>query len=188
MTALHLATKPSSRLTINEAAVVHGLPDLIPAIFTFSAQQNNLDNSTLNGDRRLQVWHKLRIQQTSYHNKATLEAPQTLRSIPLSTTNPYRLYDSVIISPLPESDWPRSGLTGHSVVQLRLIFRVLGSDIFAAYVQPFNVAPRSGPNNTCAVTGMHILKRATWANGDQVGKVIPLTHPISSTPHPTVWS
>ena len=90
-TALHLAMKPLSRLTINEAAVVHGLPNLIPAISTFFAQQNDLDNSMLNGDRRLQVWHKLCVQQTSYHNKATLEAPQTLRSIPPSTTNPYGL-------------------------------------------------------------------------------------------------
>ena len=161
-TAFHLATKPSSRLTINEAAVVHGVPDLIHAISTFFSQQN--DNLTLNGDRRLQVWHKLRIQQTSYHNKGTLEVPQTLRSIPPSTTNPYGLYDSVIVSPLPESDWPRSGLNGHSVVQLRLIFRLLESNTFAAYVQPFDIVPRSGPNNTCAMTGMHVLKRAAWAN------------------------
>ena len=174
-TAFHLTTKPSSRLTIDEAAIVHGLPDLIPALSAFFTQQNHSDSLALNGDRRLQVWHKLRVQQTSYHNKAILEVPQTLRSVPPSTTNPFGLYDSVIISPLPESDWPRSGLTGHSVVQLRLIFRVLGSNTFAAYVQPFDVIPRSGLNNTCAITGMHVLKRATRANGERVGKVIPLT-------------
>ena len=172
-TAFHLATKPSSRLTINEAAVVHGVPDLIQAISTFFAQQN--DSLTLNGDRRLQVWHKLRVQQSLYHNKGTLEAPQTLRSIPPSTTNLYGLYDSVIVNPLPESDWPRSGLSGHSVVQLRLIFRLLESNTFAAYVQPFDIVPRSGPNNTCATTGMHVLKRAARANGERIGKVIPLT-------------
>ena len=172
-TAFHLAMKPSSWLTISEATDVHGIPDLIPAMSTFFAQQNN--NLMLSGDCRLQVWHKLCVQQTSYHSKATLKAPQTLCSIPPSTTNPHGLYDSVIISPLPESNWPRSGLSGHSVVQLRLIFCLLESNTFAAYVQPFDVIPRSGPNNTCTVTGMHALKHVTWANGEQVGKVIPLT-------------
>ena len=179
-TAFHLATKPSSQLAIDEAAVIHGLADLIPSISAFFARQD--DNSLLSGDRRLQVWHKLCVQQTSYHSKETLEAPQTLRSIPPSTTNPYGIYDSVIIGPSPESNWPRSGLDGHSVAQLQLIFRVLGLNTYAAYVQCFAVVPQSGPNNTCTTTGMHVLKRATRANGERVGEVIPLTH-IQSPAH-----
>ena len=170
-TAFHLATKPSARLTVSEAAAVYGLTDLAPAISAFFAQQS--DNLT-HGNRRLQVWYKLRVQQMSYHTK-TVEPPQTLRAMPPSAANPHGLYDSVIVSPLPESNWPKSGLNGHSVVQLRLIFRDLESNIFAAYVQRFNTTPRSGPHNTCAVMGMHMLKRAVRANGQRIGEVIPLT-------------
>ena len=68
------------------------------------------------------------------------------------------------------------------VIVGQLIFCVLGSNTYAAYVQCFAVVPRSGPNNTCTMTGMHALKHATWANGEQVGKVIPLTH-IRSPAH-----
>lgn len=168
-TAFHLATKPSLRLTVGEAAIAYDIPDLANAISAFFAEA--MGDST---HRRLQIWHKIRVQQLSYHTKA-LELPQTLRAIPPSATNPHGLYDSVIVSPFPESDWPKSGLNGHSVVQLRLIFRELGSDVFATYVQRFNVSPRSGPDNMCTVTGMHFLRRALRTNGQRVGEVIPIT-------------
>ena len=57
-TAFHLATKPSARLTVSEAAVIYGLTDLVPAISTFFAQQNSHLAHT---DRRLQVWYKIRV-------------------------------------------------------------------------------------------------------------------------------
>ena len=136
-TAFHLAMKPSARLTVSEAAVIYGLTDLTPAISTFFAQQNS---HLVHTDCRLQVWYKIRVQQMSYHTR-TVEPPQTLRAIPPSTVNSHGLYDSVIVSSLPESDWPKSGLNSHSVVQLRLIFRNLASNTFTAFVQHFNTVP-----------------------------------------------
>ena len=135
-TTFHLATKPSLQLTLAEAAARYKLPDLIPAISTFISQQTG---STPPDNVKLQIWHTLHIQQKLYHNK-DLQGLQTLCAIPLSTTNPYGLYDSVIISLELESDWPNCGLHGQSVIQLRIIFRPLQCNFFAAYVQRFNVA------------------------------------------------
>ena len=176
-TAFHLATKPLSRLSVAEAAVKYDLPDLGPAISAFLAQQNGI---TVSLDTiKLQIWHNLRVQQRSYHSEE-LEPPQTLRANPPSTANPYGQYDSVIVGSQPDSDWPKHGLAGHSVVQLRMIFRPLHCDFFAAYVQRFNVG------NLSAVTGMHLLKRAIRANGERIGEVIPVTFirsPAHLIPH-----
>ena len=71
---------------------------------------------------------------------------------------------------------------GHSVTQLRIIFRVLRSDLFLAYVQHFDVVRQSNPANVSPVTGMHMLKRAVRGNGQRIGEVIPLTR-IRSPAH-----
>ena len=111
----------------------------------------------------------------SYHTR-TVEPPQTLcAKVPPSTANLHGVYDSVIVSSLPESEWPKSGLNGHSVVQLRLIFHNLASNTFTAFAQCFNTVPQSGPNNTCTTTGMHMLKCAVRTDEQRVGEVIPLT-------------
>lgn len=171
-TAFHLAAKPSLRLTLREAALKYQLPDLASAVTTFFGQQNDVSPA----DLRLQIWHKVRTQQATYHDTKIVDSPQTLRAVPPTATNPYGQYDSVIISPQPESDWPKRGLEGHSVAQLRIIFRVLSTDLFLTYVQPFNVVPQGNPTNTSTLTGMHVLKRATRANGQRrIGEVVPLT-------------
>ena len=170
-TAFHLATKPSLRLTLAEAVAKYKLPNLVPAISAFISQQTG---STPPDNVKLQIWHTLRIQQKLYHNK-DLQAPQTLCAIPPLTTNPYGLYDSTIVSLEPESDWPNRGLQGHSVIQLRIIFRPLQCNFFAAYVQRFNVASRSNPGGVSPVTGMHHLRWVVRANGEHIGEVIPLT-------------
>jgi hypothetical protein len=165
-TAFHVAIKPSSWLTLAEAAVKYRLPDLIPAVSTFLTQQNGsavpLENI------KLQIWHSVRVQQMLYHSR-DLEPPQTLHATPPSVTDPHGQYDSVIVSTQPESDWPKSGLVGHVVVQLQIIFRLLHCDFFAAYVQCFNAGSAS------KVTGMHLLKRVVRVNGNHIGEVIPMT-------------
>ena len=176
-TGFHLATKPSSQLTVDEAATAHQLPDLGAAIAAFFSNED-LHFQVPN---KLQIWDKVRVQQLSYHNK-TLLSPQTLRAIPPSMVNPHGQYDSVIISPHSQSDWPKSGLVGHSVTQLRIIFRMLRSDLFLAYVQHFDVVRQSNPANVSPVTGMHMLKWAVRGNGQRIGEVIPLTR-IRSPAH-----
>ncbi|KAF9227897.1 hypothetical protein BS17DRAFT_857563 [Gyrodon lividus] len=180
-TAFHLVTKPSLRMTVAEASIEYGLPDLTSALSRFLAQQN--DDSALVPSDKLQIWQKVRM---SYHNHEILELPQTLHAIPPSSANLHGQYDPVIVSDEPQSDWPECGLVGHSVVQLHIIFCPLHTDFFAAYIQRFNIVPQCNPMNVSPVSGMHMLKRAVWANGQQIGKVIPLTFicsPAHLIPH-----
>ena len=165
-TAFHIATKPSSRLSLAEAAAKYDLPNLIPAISAFLAQRNGTLASP--DEIKLQIWHNVHVQQRSYHSEE-LEPPQTLCASPPSAANPYGQYDSVIVNPQSDSDWPRHGLVGHSVVQLQMIFRPLRCNFFAAYVQRFNVG------NVNSATGMHLLKQVVRANGECIGEVILLT-------------
>ncbi|KAI5984418.1 hypothetical protein EDD15DRAFT_2177214 [Pisolithus albus] len=175
-TAFHLATKPSLRLTVDEAATTYQLPALEGAIATFFANGDTCFQGREHATNKLYIWHKVRVQQLSYHDRNLLP-PQTLRAIPPASANPYGRYDPVIVSVHPQSDWPRSGLAGHSVSQLRIIFRLSCSDLFLAYVQHFNIATNVSP-----ATGMHLLKRAVGGNGQRVGEVIPLTR-ICSPAH-----
>jgi len=179
-TSFHLATKPSLWLTVDEAAIAYQLPDLNHALSTFFANGDTSFQDSQHAITKLQIWHKLRVQQFSYHNK-TLLSPQMLHAIPPSTTNPHSQYDSIIISVQPQSDWPRDGLAGHSVSQLRMIFRLAHSDLFLVYVQHFNIVPQSNLTNVSPATGMHLLRWAVQGN-EHVGEVIPLTH-IHSPAH-----
>ena len=173
-TAFHLAMKPSLRLTLEEAAQKYGLLDLASVVTAFLGQE-------CSADLKLQVWQKVRIQQAMYHDKSILDSPQTLCSISPTSTNLFGQYNSVIISSQHESNWPRCGLRGHSVAQIRIIFRVLLSSLFLAYVQHFHIIPQGNPMNTSAVTGMHLLKHAMRVDGQHIGEVIPLTQVRSPT-------
>ncbi|KAI5994536.1 hypothetical protein EDC04DRAFT_2586229 [Pisolithus marmoratus] len=166
MTGFHLSTKPSFWLTIDEASVTYQLPDLEHALVTFFANGDTSFQVSQQAITKLQIWHKLHVQQLSYHNK-TLLSPQTLHAILPSMAHPYGQYDSIITSIHPK--------TGHSVSQLHLIFHLTRSDLFLTYVQHFNIVPQSNPSNVNPVTGMHLLRQAVQNNGQQVGEVIPLT-------------
>ena len=74
---------------------------------------------------------------------------------------------------------------GHTIIQLRLIFRPLNTDHLAAYVQRFDIIHwQEESNGVHAGTGMHLLRRAIKSNGTQVGSVIPISH-IQSPAHLT---
>ena len=73
-------------------------------------------------------------------------------------------------------------LTGHSVAQVRLIFCLLHSNIFLAYVQRLKATIPPSSNTVDSAVGMHLLKRAIWNNSAHVGEVIPLRY-IRSPAH-----
>jgi len=77
--------------------------------------------------------------------------------------------------------------TGHTVVQVRLIFCLLHSNTFLTYVQRFNVTlPPLSSNTTDTAAGMHILKHVIRSNGVRVGDIILLRHihsPAHAIPH-----
>ncbi|KIM55806.1 hypothetical protein SCLCIDRAFT_133922 [Scleroderma citrinum Foug A] len=123
----------------------------------------------------MQIWFKVQVQQPSYHNRQSLEPPQSLLTSPPSLRLPNGQYDFTIISQTEQSDWPSSGLTGHNVVQVRLIFCLLHSDIFLAYIQCLNATVDNA-------AGMYALKCAIRNNDTRVGEVIPLCY-ICSPAH-----
>jgi len=68
-------------------------------------------------------------------------------------------------------------LTGHAIVQIRIIFRLLRSNDFLTYVQRFNhTLPAPSCSTTDGAAGLHILKRVVRNNGVRVGNIIPLHH------------
>jgi len=175
-TSFHLATKPSLWSSVDEAAITYQLPDLNNTIATFFANEGTHFQGQQPCIDKLQIWHKMCVQLMSYHNAEIVQPPQTLHAIPSLTMNPYGQYDSVIISPNHESDWPKNGITGHSVAQLHMIFHFPHLDLFLAYVHHFNIVPHSDPTNIDPATGMHMLKWAARGNGQCVGEIIPLIH------------
>ena len=178
-TSFHLATKPLLQLGIDKAATLYMLPDLHSAVTTFFASDEMCLQVPQPRIDRLQIWHKVHMQQMSYHDNKIPLSLQMLLAVPPLAAHSYGQYDSVIISPNLQSNWPRNGLAGHSVAQLRMIFCLPRSDFFLAYVQHFSTVPQSNLTNISPVTGVHLLKRMVRGNG-HVGEVIPLIHKVSS--------
>ena len=177
-TALHLAIKPSLRVSIDEATDIYGLPDLQSVITNYFSRVGHLVEPA----EKMQVWFKVQVQLLNYHDPQSLEPPQSLRASPPLAQFPIGRYDFAIISQTDESDWPSNGLrgtlhgklsysyahhlSGHEVVQIHLIFHLLWSNTFLTYVQRFNTT--SSPpscNSTNGAAGMHILKCAIKRNG-----------------------
>jgi hypothetical protein len=84
---------------------------------------------------------------------------------------------------------------GHAIVDICIIFRIvptsyysnetpLGRQItsrFLAYVRRYDVVNQQDPENSSRrgtfpepTTGLHLLKKATRANGERIGDVVPL--------------
>ncbi|KAN0086072.1 hypothetical protein V8E55_007206, partial [Tylopilus felleus] len=137
-TAFHLATKPSLRLTLEEAAQKYGLANLASMVTTFLGQE-------CPADLRLQVWQKVHVQLAMSHDKKILDSLQTLYAISPTATNLYGQYNSAIFSPQDKSNWQKRSLEGHSVAQLRMIFHVLSSNLFLAYVWHCHIVPQAIP-------------------------------------------
>ncbi|KAI6026100.1 hypothetical protein BKA83DRAFT_4050786 [Pisolithus microcarpus] len=187
-TAVHLATKPALWMTIDEAAMLYKLPDLHPVILDYLNHCVRGIDHDITGQRcgvpgrslpsnRLQIWAKVHVQVCNYHNPRNVKPAQTMNAAPPSKEHPHRLYNSTVFSPAADSDWPDQGLNGHMVVQLRLVFCILGLEEFLAYVQHFHITSSpAGHTTDAAAAGLHVLKRAMRSNGEHIGGVIPLSH------------
>ena len=69
-------------------------------------------------------------------------------------------------------------MVGHFVVQLRLIFHLMKTDYFVAYIQHFNV---NASNAHLGATGMHSLRWAINLNGSRIGDAVPVSRIRSAT-------
>ncbi|KAG1884486.1 uncharacterized protein F5891DRAFT_971192 [Suillus fuscotomentosus] len=208
-TAFHLTYDPSIRnISVDDAAIKFGLPDLRPAIADFLRREATHGRDhihTIGGARRagptaslpfdkLQVWFKLRVQDTDFHDASIIRPAQTLNCAPPSDPWTCGRYDTVIINNEARYLWPEDGLRGHTIGQIRLIMRAVGKsgtnwswkDHFLVYVHRFDIVPQSsGADDREPSTQLHLLKRAKRSNGTWVGDVIPVTQlraPVNLVP------
>ncbi|KAH9007710.1 hypothetical protein EDB85DRAFT_2078445 [Lactarius pseudohatsudake] len=88
---------------------------------------------------------KVQLQGRSYYAPNRVLSPQTVNASPPSESWPCGHQNKV---------WPYSGLEGHRVAQIRLIFRAVPSqafspssnaDLFLSYVQRFDIVPQPNP-------------------------------------------
>ncbi|KAF9035863.1 hypothetical protein BJ165DRAFT_1355211, partial [Panaeolus papilionaceus] len=200
-TAFHLSRDPQLGIhTVDEVAKLFDIPDFQSAISRYvSSMEANYPNTFLSEfsstgmsthhprslPDKVQVWTSLRLQSTSYHHPHPILLPVTLKAEPQLGG-----HDSAIFCVNAPSQWPQSGLTGHIVADVRLIFRLVLPksrhnipDRFLAYVQKFIITPQPNPRNTRqtgqfpdANTGLYRLKRGTAQqhNSHLCGDVIPL--------------
>ncbi|KAG1870221.1 hypothetical protein DFJ58DRAFT_723118 [Suillus subalutaceus] len=171
--AYHLSYDPThTKMTVDKAAENFSLPDLRPAVSDYLDQVDaHVDHFAVGGRRHAHPGCPLPFERIQ------LEPAQTLHAQPPSSAWPYGRYDSVIVSSGNTHKWPKSGLDGHFVAHLRLIFRPITtlsySESYLAYVERLDVVTLDDS------TGMYILRRARRANNDRIGDVIPITQIVA---------
>ncbi|KAG1867088.1 hypothetical protein C8R48DRAFT_599969, partial [Suillus tomentosus] len=192
-TAFHLSYDPAIRnVTVDEIADRFSLPDLRSAIADYLQCEATFGYNNVHpigGPRRagpmailpfdkLQVWIKICLQDTEFHDPCHIRPAQTLNCAPPG--GPWILghYDTVIVWTEAGYSWPTSGLSGHAVAQLRLIMHPIAKrgtpstwkDQFLTYVQCFNISGDRDPT-----TQLYLLKRAKRSNGTRMGDVVPVS-------------
>ncbi|KAF8120747.1 hypothetical protein EV363DRAFT_1188133 [Boletus edulis] len=197
-TAIHLNVEPIyRRQSIEEVARQYALPDLRAALADYVKRErrpsqrkfHTFGNARWSGPdadlpfSELQIWHKIRLQQKSYHLPNELGSTFTINAHPSDRDRTWKFgrYDAAILQVDLAHQWPLSGLMGHSVVLVRLIMcpaRPKGGHTPWAsralvYVERLDVVPQRG-SETESTTGLHVLRRAKRASGKNMGEVIPL--------------
>ncbi|KAG2341505.1 hypothetical protein BDR05DRAFT_976868 [Suillus weaverae] len=188
--AFHLAYDPSiQNITVDDVAIKFGLPDFFGCNHTHAiGGPRRAGPNAMLPFENIQVWFKLCLQDTDFHNTHNIWPAQTLNCVPPSEPWTCGHYDSIIINTEAEHSWPTSGLKGHTVAQIRLIFCPLGKtgaqwawqDQFLTYVHCFNIVGAREPT-----TQMHVLKRAKQSNGTCMGDVVPISQlraPVNLVP------
>ncbi|KAG0703857.1 hypothetical protein DFH29DRAFT_981702 [Suillus ampliporus] len=167
-TALHLTYDPSIRnISVDETAIMFNLPDLHPALADFLHREVTSGHRVhaIGGPRRagpdaelpfdkLQVWFKICLQETDFHDVRNIRPAQTLNCAPPSGLWTSGHYDTVIIQTNAEQSWPTSGL----------------SDQFITYIQRFDISSERDP-----ASQLHVLKRSKCSNGTRMGDIIPVS-------------
>jgi hypothetical protein len=126
-TAFHLSYDPAIRkVTVDEIADKFGLPDLRSAIADYLQREATFGHQYIHpigGPRRaghsailpfdnLQVWIKIRLQDTEFHDPRSIRPAQTLNCAPPG--GPWILghYDTIIVQTEAGYSWPTSSLSG----------------------------------------------------------------------------
>ncbi|KAI6029189.1 hypothetical protein BKA83DRAFT_4489153 [Pisolithus microcarpus] len=173
-TALRINHQPSIKhISIDKAAELFDIPDLRGALADY------LDAHLPFSD--LQVWYKVCLQQKSYHNSSSLEPVFTINARLPDHTWKYGHHDAAILQVDAHHEWPASGLTGHTVVDVRLIMCpvsprglwLVWDDHLLVYVWQFDMVPQQQADVDLA-TRLHVLKQATRAAGEFLGDIFPL--------------
>ena len=143
---------------------------------------------------RMQIWFKVWVQQPTHHDwQSFVPLLQSLLACPPLVWHPGGRFDFAIISDTGQSNLPSNSLrgmlsrdnasifsllTGYAVVQIHIIFHLLWSNTFFAYVQrSFHTTTPPLSNMTDSAAGMHILKHVITSDGMWVGEIILLLWP-----------
>ncbi|KAG1889113.1 uncharacterized protein F5891DRAFT_987430 [Suillus fuscotomentosus] len=179
-TSFHLAYAPSIRnISVDDAALKFGLPDLQPAITDFLSREAAHGQDfvhTIGGLGELDLLLHFRSKSSNI-----IWPAQTLNCSPPSDIWTYGRYDPVIINNDVKCAWPINGLYGHTVGEIRLIMCPVGKagtnwsqkDHFLTYVYRFDFIPQ-GRSDCELSTQLHILKRAMCSNDTRVGDIVPV--------------
>ncbi|KIK45261.1 hypothetical protein CY34DRAFT_39251, partial [Suillus luteus UH-Slu-Lm8-n1] len=124
----------------------------------------------------VQLWHTVRLQQTSFHHSSIILPAQTVHASPPGPGWPKGRQDAVLVNVEGGSVWPESGLTGHAICELHLIMHPMpqrGScitwrDQYLCYVQVLTIG------SIDPATEMIILKCAKYTDGTPIGNIVPL--------------
>jgi hypothetical protein len=125
-TAFHLTRDHvGCRLRVEEAATKFRIPDLREALLAFIHRPHGIDDQVVIGGRRpanlakdmpgftyLQVWHNVRMQARSYHDRNQILVPETVNCGPPHAGWPLGRGDPVIMNLDSARQWPQSGLEG----------------------------------------------------------------------------
>ncbi|KAF9032580.1 hypothetical protein BJ165DRAFT_1417596 [Panaeolus papilionaceus] len=195
-TVFHLSRDPQlGTLTIDEAAKQFGIGDLQLALSQYLAKMEAIRPNTFISELDTEVPapnHSSiveKIQSTAYHYPHPILPPVTLKAGPHLGG-----HDSAIFCVDPSSQWPQSGLTGHVIGDLRLVFRLVlpknhsnVPDRFLVYTQQYSITPQPNPYNPNTRqkgdfpdpnTGFYLLKRNApqqrTSESSLCGNIIPL--------------
>ncbi|KAF5321441.1 hypothetical protein D9619_000085 [Psilocybe cf. subviscida] len=155
----------------------------------------------------LEIWTQFRLQTQSFYAPYHILPSKSINCAPPPKQNSdnssaggnfitqknwvHGQHDVVILNLNAEAQWPYSGLAGHQVVELKIIFRMVPprnqtfrDDCFLAYVQRFDIVPQINKSVSGSVTqrgpypepdsSLYLLKRAHRTCGSRIGDIVPV--------------